>query len=262
MNRQYNTEHDNSYVFQEISRKFCGRGISYFEKGNFTPVNKSAGSSSGSVASDRNVNTRYSGAENQKRAANVTAPMTLADFERNFYSHSNYRPMTQKNRVAGSSNNRMAAPVQKAKKPAEKPALVRRAVSFANKADTPIGDFVKSFRHLPVATVLTVIACAVSLMFIVGSSVMLNDASNEYVDMQREISALAEKENKLSLQLEEKNDLRKIEDVAVNKLGMVKKDLVTREYIKLNDGDVIEIYESSEENVGIANLLSAIGIGD
>ena len=40
-------------------------------------------------------------------------------------------------------------------------------------------------------------------------------------------AALAQKEIELSLELEVKNDLRVIEQIAVNELGMIKKDFIT-----------------------------------
>ena len=39
---------------------------------------------------------------------------------------------------------------------------------------------------------------------------------------------------------------------------MVKKDLVTRQYIKLGDEDMIEAFDEEDTNVGLSTLLSAI----
>ena len=80
--------------------------------------------------------------------------------------------------------------------------------------------------------------------------------------MQNEISALAKQEDELLIALEVKNDLRTIEDIAVNKLGMVKKDLVTRQYIKISDEDMIETFDDENTNVGLTTLLSAIRGGN
>lgn len=143
------------------------------------------------------------------------------------------------------------------------PSTVRRAVknNTSKKENNPV-TLVRNFSHLPVGALLTVVICAVSLMFIVGSSVLLSDASNKYADMQNEISALAKQEDELLIALEVKNDLRTIEDIAVNKLGMVKKDLVTRQYIKISDEDMIETFDDENTNVGLTTLLSAIRGGN
>lgn len=142
--------------------------------------------------------------------------------------------------------------------PARKTA-VRRAVEKRNERSEPV--IIRNFRNLPVSLLATIVTCAMSLMLIVGTSVMMNGASNEYSDIQGEIATLAKQQNELQTALNIKNDLRMIEDIAVNKLGMVNKDLVTRQYIKLNDEDMIESFDSAEKNVGLSTLLSAIGGG-
>ena len=141
--------------------------------------------------------------------------------------------------------------------------LVRRAVKEEKKNGiSSLGTIATNFRHLPVATILVVVACAVSLMFIVGSSVMLSDASNEFVKLQNEVADLAKEESELQTALEMKNNLRTIEDIAVNKLGMVNKDLVSKQYVSLGDKDVIENYDAEDTNVGLSTLLTAIRGGN
>ncbi len=136
---------------------------------------------------------------------------------------------------------------------------VRRAVTKKRKNGSSVFESIgMGLRRLPMGAMMTVMVCAVSLMFVVGSSVLMSDASGEYVDMKDEISQLSKKESELLIALEVKNDLRAIEDIAVNQLGMVKKDLVTRQYIKLSEEDIIETYEAEENNVGLSTLLSAI----
>ena len=119
-----------------------------------------------------------------------------------------------------------------------------------------------SITRVPVGMLFMVMLCVVSLMLIVSSSVLVSDASGSYADEQDSVSALAKQEDELLIALEVKNDLRTIENIAVNELGMVKKDLVTRQYIKLSDEDVIETFEEEDRNVGLSTLLSAISKGN
>jgi hypothetical protein len=118
-----------------------------------------------------------------------------------------------------------------------------------------------SFRKIPAAMVFMVMLCAVSLMLVVSSSVLVSDASGDYAEAQNDVSLMAKEESELLIALEVKNDLRTIENIAVNKLGMVKKDLVTRQYISLGDEDIIETFEEEDRNVGLSTLLSAISKG-
>lgn len=276
MNSSYASNYDSSFVLEQLAREFQGRGLAR--------VNTCT-SQSNERTSSRTINSAHAQGGVSRSGAiprhmqRSDSPMTLGDFERNFYSRSNYRPpvstygssQTDYASARGQLTTRPAAkraPLQQQRtvvntKPTQP--ITRRAVAAVKNTHTAagVGTIVRSFRRLPVATLLTVVACAVSLMFIVGSSVMLNEASNDYLDMQNEVSQLADQASKLSIELEEKNDLRKIETIAVNKLGMVKKDLIKREYVNIGEGDVIENYETPDgKNIGIANLLSAIGLGD
>lgn len=164
---------------------------------------------------------------------------------------------------AQANNNRTRSVQQNKVTAARYPTGISARRAVKNEKSGKIDEFMGKFRSgigsLPMGAMLTVLVCAVSLMFIVGSSVLLSDASDDYVEMQNEISALAKQEDELLIALEVKNDLRTIESIAVGKLGMVKKDLVTRQYIKLSDEDIIECYEEDNKNVGLSTLLTAIG---
>ncbi|MBQ8207110.1 MAG: hypothetical protein IJZ89_00040 [Clostridia bacterium] len=157
------------------------------------------------------------------------------------------------------------APVLKKNNTAVSAEQKRRAVkneAVREDVDAWWNSVVLSFRRIPAGMLFMVMLCAVSLMLIVSSSVLVSDASGDYADIQDDVSLMAKQEDELLIALEVKNDLRTIEDIAVNKLGMVKKDLVTRQYIKLSDEDVIETFEEEDRNVGLSTLLSAISKGN
>ncbi len=136
------------------------------------------------------------------------------------------------------------------------PSKVRRAVEKI--ADVSIGATRRNFRRLPAATLVTIVACMMSLILLVGSTVMTGDITNEYSELKSQVNALASEESKLATELDIKNDLRLIEDIAINKLGMVSRDLVVRNYVKLDEEDMIESFSEPEKNVGLSTLLSAI----
>lgn len=155
--------------------------------------------------------------------------------------------------------------------PAKKTATVvnapkkRRAVknqAVVESAAETFNSIALSFRKIPAAMLFMIALCAVSLTLIVSSSVLVSDASADYNEVKNSVVAKAKEEDELLIALEVKNDLRVIEDIAVNKLGMVKKDLVSRQYISLSDEDIIETYEDDERNVGLSTLLSAIVKGN
>ncbi len=138
----------------------------------------------------------------------------------------------------------------------KEPGKMRRAA--IKLADVSVGATRRNFKRLPAATLVTIVACMMSLILLVGSTVMTGDITNEYSELKNEVNALASEESKLATELDIKNDLRVIEDIAINKLGMVSRDLIVRNYVKLEGEDTVESFEEPEQNVGLSTLLSAI----
>lgn len=280
--RNTQTVPDAEYALEALSRKFAGRGLAaktgmYAHEKAAAPAQRRSSYNTGRVISSHPMTLDEFSAQYRARSAYRESAQTVAAARSNMQSalprteavrSSGAAVRTPVNGAAKNTQLRTAAPASK--KRAESSAVVkkeasmpqRRAVKEAPHTKINLGTLGKNFRHLPVATILVVVACAVSLMFIVGSSVMLSDASNEYLDLQSEVSKLAKQESELSIALEMKNNLRTIESIAVDKLGMVSKDLISKQYISLTDEDVIETYDEENTNVGLSTLLSAIRGGN
>ena len=256
-------------AFYNLSRQFVGRGLA-----------KQAQTSADSYGREAMYGVR---------GAN-SAPLTLGEFENNYrmrhsYSgagHSTVRTAVQSNgqrapRAAEMQRQRREVQPQqkrtvnrnvsqKITQPAQAPVKIRERRAVKNqiqneKTEAWWNSVAISFRKIPAAMVFMVMLCAVSLMLVVSSSVLVSDASGDYAQAQNDVAVMAKEESELLIALEVKNDLRTIENIAINKLGMVKKDLVSRQYISLGDEDVIETFEEEEHNVGLSTLLSAISKG-
>jgi len=115
--------------------------------------------------------------------------------------------------------------------------------------------------RFPISALATVIVCSVVAMFTVYSGVMINDVMGDISKLESESAELAELERELSLELEVKNDLRVIEEIAVNELGMIKKDFITKNYITMANEDKIEVLDTNDTDKldTSSTLLSAIG---
>ena len=101
---------------------------------------------------------------------------------------------------------------------------------------------------------------AISMTLIVSGSVMVGSATGELGRMESEIASLKVQEADLQSKLDLKYTVEEIESDA-KKLGMVKRQYADSEYVYLDGGSEIEIYDDGEkENVGLAALLSAYGI--
>lgn len=100
------------------------------------------------------------------------------------------------------------------------------------------------------------------VMFLVMSISDIYETTNEIADLEREIATLRSDAEDLSLQLEEKNDIRLIEEIATKQLGMTKEDSLQRRYVSLSDGehiDILEVEEEEEKGVLLSSLFSSIG---
>ena len=115
---------------------------------------------------------------------------------------------------------------------------------------------------LPIAVLVGLLVCTMMVLSVVWGSAMVGRASDELSNLKSEAAQLANTERELSQALDRKNDLRTIERIAVDELGMIGTDLITKKYISFSGIDVIEAYDDEgEESVGLSTLLSAIGIG-
>ena len=120
----------------------------------------------------------------------------------------------------------------------------------------------KSRMPLPVAAMVALIVCTLTVLTVVTGSALVGRASDEVSELKNEAAVLAATERELIQELDRKNDLRTIERIAVDELGMIPTDLITKKYISFSGIDVIEAFsDDREESVGLATLLSAIGIG-
>ena len=114
---------------------------------------------------------------------------------------------------------------------------------------------------LPTAALISLIVCTLTVLTLVMGAAMVSRASDEVSDLRNEAAVLASTERELSRALDRKNDLRTIERIAVDELGMIGTDLITKKYISFSGIDVIEAYDDEEgESVGLSTLLSAIGL--
>lgn len=114
---------------------------------------------------------------------------------------------------------------------------------------------------MPVALLACLLVCTLTVLSVVWGAAMVGRVSEEVNQLENQAAALAKTERELSQALDRKNDLRTIEQIAVDELGMIGTDLITKKYISFSGIDVIEVYEDdSEKSVGLSTLLSAIGV--
>ena len=114
--------------------------------------------------------------------------------------------------------------------------------------------------RIPVATMSGLAVFSLSLGLIVGGSVMLGNAAGKVGEMNNTIATLEARQTDLQSELDLKYNVDEIEAEAKS-LGMIKNQYANQEYITVNEGEEITIYEEGEDDkVGLNALLSAFGI--
>lgn len=120
---------------------------------------------------------------------------------------------------------------------------------------------VSAKKPFPVGAVVMVTICTLLLMFTVMSYVQINEYTIEVALLRGELTDLAGEKKELALALEEKNDMLKIEEYAVENLGMVKSDQLTKKHITLDQEDKVEVVETepTQDATVVSSVMSAIG---
>ena len=122
-------------------------------------------------------------------------------------------------------------------------------------------DTTKATRRFPLSAFAAIIAIAASLMLIVASSVMIHQGEKRISQLTVEVNELAVEVSDLKSELDVKNDLLVIRDIATEEFGMIEEQYVKMQYLSMGSGDSIEVFEEKkQERVGIATILSAIGL--
>ena len=108
----------------------------------------------------------------------------------------------------------------------------------------------------PLAIVLIALCFTILILAIVTTSVQIGEITSVNASLRRQYNSLVSEENELRLQLETRDDLRIVENMAKTELGMVKKDEVERYYLTVRKEDRIEIIE--ETVVEKENLIDGV----
>ncbi|MBE6606500.1 MAG: hypothetical protein E7635_05645 [Ruminococcaceae bacterium] len=107
------------------------------------------------------------------------------------------------------------------------------AVSTANRYPLVIG-------------LLTTLLITSMFMLVVVNAVSINKMKLETTQMNSELEKLIEREDELTLELEKRDDLRYIREIAVNQYGMIDKKHATKHYISLDKEDKVEVLNKAD----------------
>ena len=166
-------------------------------------------------------------------------------------------------RVAQGSAKRSAA-----SRPSQMAPVTRKKntqVSHVRRAPA-IKEVRMSSKPFPMATVSLLAIFTVMIMVIIVSFAQNYELSSDIAALEAQAQALAQSERELSLALEERDDIRVIEDIAINRIGMVRGNLVESRFVSVSGGDRIVLNNAEQETASttggyglFSTMLSAIG---
>ena len=110
---------------------------------------------------------------------------------------------------------------------------------------------------LPISIVLAIACITLSLMLIVGSSVILGSAKSEQGKINDEIARLKEENKLLSADLEKKNQDADIDSFATEVLGMISQEYVSVRYIKNENTDGLKVSGKTDSDLW-SSIINAI----
>ena len=108
----------------------------------------------------------------------------------------------------------------------------------------------------PKGVMLSIMAITVSLLMIVGSSVLLTSAKNERSKLNDKIEELDFKIAELETELNKKNEGLDIEFYAQEVLGIINREHVNSEYISSNKTD--EVVKGNHNKASLTSLIEWI----
>lgn len=113
----------------------------------------------------------------------------------------------------------------------------------------------------PLEIVVLLGICTVALMLVIYTISQIYSFSSDIARLKDQQHELAKTESSLKLELGERDDIRVIQQIAVDKIGMVKNESVAKSHVALTSNDRIDI---AEDNGNISEgffstMLSAIG---
>lgn len=121
--------------------------------------------------------------------------------------------------------------------------------SFAKKRR----DFISiAVRALVVVFLLGLVA------LILYNYVKINELTIQQNKLERNLEELESEEQQLNIKLESKLDLKNIEKIAKEDLGMSKIESSQKEYISIDNSDTIRVVKKKEDNSVVSNTLSEI----
>ena len=183
---------------------------------------------------------------------------TATPFASGAYTQSYARAAAIRARAADGSEARKSA-----QRMAERSAKAKRPVPFSISWFKTIlmGDeeeVVVKKAPVSASLVIGIIIFAVVVMMIIFSFAQISEFKKEISVLDNQKAELVEQIDQLALEIDLKNDIRVIEQIATEEYGMVKSNRVESKYISVAEGERIVLPESDGEEVAEGGVFTTL----
>ena len=112
----------------------------------------------------------------------------------------------------------------------------------------------------PLGTVLMLTVTTMLLLMMVSNYVLINEYTQEVGALRSDLQEITQEKDKLSNELDKKNDYMTMEKYASSVLGMESSESGEQVYIEVGEDDSIEVFEVEEDGTRgvIATVMSAL----
>ncbi|MBQ9428349.1 MAG: cell division protein FtsL [Clostridia bacterium] len=114
---------------------------------------------------------------------------------------------------------------------------------------------VRKSSKLSLGAVVSVLISAIVLAMIVFSGAQINEGMRTNAELSKRYEQIVSENRVLELELEAKNNVAVIEDIAKNDLGMIKMSTAEQKYVSLGAEDSVENYAEADEHISVGTTL-------
>ena len=113
---------------------------------------------------------------------------------------------------------------------------------------------------LPIAGMFSAVILTLMFLFMIMNYAEVDRYNSEIAELNANCAQLQQEAYELQSKLDKREDRSKIESYAVDKLGMVKEDSLTKQYVDLSPEDITTVLNRNRpQETGVGVLLSGFG---
>lgn len=256
-----------SYYIEELCKKFRNRGIA--EKVQTDATQAGTGRDGGSLPDKRYMSVTHNGkicmssddmARYYRDTRGYSTPHAEGRADKNTDIEDKGAQLQSKKELRLAIRKHIGSKLRAAGIIPPNPKRLIETVNEGFEADEPESRGYAEPKRIRRGVIPCILLVFVSLLLVVASSVMVSRAESERARLESQLKELTATEAKLKVDLEVKNNMVDMKQIAEGEYGMVGAEYVKSRYIDLQRDDRIDIGDGSGRKSTFETLLEALGL--